>query len=698
MEYYMPDYPKKEYDVGTPEQKLTAFFEIEDAWIWEINEEYKDFHPLEVLKDHFAKRRAIKNDTEAKNKAIDGLNIGRKARGELELPYEYDITEKVLKLILNSVYGKLAQFVGSSNKVPNCANPYYAAAITASCRRRAIEAAMVDPSAIIFIATDGLLSKRPLHHLSEEIEGVENCPIELSLARVKDESAGDAIGLGDWEYSRREGGIFVMAGVYVHYMIERDLKGEFIFDAQGRPLGPGEQWQTTEGGFLDSSNNPLPAADVFCVEVTSQGYAQFAITYDPSLPALADKDLSTNSPGFAPNPNIFWAISFVPTPANPPYIENWIMTYAEQSGFLGEQQWLPWQSLSAPPGESISGPAACSWGQSRVDVFAVGSDSGLWHLWTDDDGDYQSWQSQEWESLSGNLTLDPAAVSLGVGLISVFGRGPDMALWCIFYFQNAFYLGGQSLGWSDWASLSAPGVGAWNGVPVSSEGDWPLLSPSPGLGIVSKPTAISWGPQLLVVYVFAVTAESGTPALWFLNFNGGWATNWEALALQPPDIAAGTGPCAASWANGRTDLIVMGQTGLWHTWFDYSQGGWAQSWENLLTLPGVTPPLVGFQNSVAMSSSAAGQLDVFLRSIPYARPLRGGNDGDCALWHLTFDQGEWQGWETLGGQITSDPAAVSVALPDGNGIEVFTCGNDGNLWHLQFAFGQSDPVPPSPFM
>jgi hypothetical protein len=206
MEYYMPGYPKKEYDVGAPEQKLKAFFEIEDAWIWEINEEYKDFHPLEVLKDHFAKRRAIKDDVEAKNKEIDRVNKERKAKGEAELPYEYDITEKVLKLILNSVYGKLAQFVGSSNKVPNCANPYYAAAITAYCRRRLIELAMTDPSAVIFKATDGLLATRPLHHLPYSIKGVKNCPKNRSGKRVKDESAGDAIGLGDWEYAQRDGG------------------------------------------------------------------------------------------------------------------------------------------------------------------------------------------------------------------------------------------------------------------------------------------------------------------------------------------------------------------------------------------------------------------------------------------------------------------------------------------------------------
>jgi hypothetical protein len=186
-------------------------------------------------KDLYAKRRAIKDDIEAKNKEIERANKERKARGEAELPYEYDITEKVLKLILNSVYGKLAQFVGSSNKVPNCANPYYAAAITAYCRRRLLEAALIDPSAIVFFATDGIMATRPLHHLKEPAEGVVNRPKARPLERVKDEKLGDAISLGDWEYAQRDGGIFVMAGVYVHYLIERDETGAFIFDANGRP-------------------------------------------------------------------------------------------------------------------------------------------------------------------------------------------------------------------------------------------------------------------------------------------------------------------------------------------------------------------------------------------------------------------------------------------------------------------------------
>jgi hypothetical protein len=233
MERYMKTYPKKKY-VADPKTGEKAYFVIEQAWIWELNEGFENERPFAILRELYAKRRTIKDTTEANNKEIDRLNVERKENSEPELPYEYDIMEKVLKLILNSAYGKLAQFVGSSNKVPNCANPYYAAAITAHCRRRLMEAALIDPTAIVFFATDGILATRPLHTLSAPA-GVVNCHESVSLPRVKDESLGDAVTLGDWEYARRDGGIFVMAGVYVHYLVERDEKGAFKFDAAGQP-------------------------------------------------------------------------------------------------------------------------------------------------------------------------------------------------------------------------------------------------------------------------------------------------------------------------------------------------------------------------------------------------------------------------------------------------------------------------------
>jgi hypothetical protein len=101
--------------------------------------------------------------------------------------------------------------------------------------RRLLEAALIRPSDIIFLATDGILANQPLHHLKDEIEDVLNCSIAHSLARVKDEKQGDTISLGDWEYARRDGGVFVMAGVYVHYIVERDKSGAFILNSDGMP-------------------------------------------------------------------------------------------------------------------------------------------------------------------------------------------------------------------------------------------------------------------------------------------------------------------------------------------------------------------------------------------------------------------------------------------------------------------------------
>jgi hypothetical protein len=85
----------------------------------------------------------------------------------------YNPLEMVIKLLLNSIYGKLAQFVGERGKVPKTACPYYAAAITAYGRRRMVEAGLVDPYAIVFFATDGIVSTRPLHGFDGGLDRVK---------------------------------------------------------------------------------------------------------------------------------------------------------------------------------------------------------------------------------------------------------------------------------------------------------------------------------------------------------------------------------------------------------------------------------------------------------------------------------------------------------------------------------------------
>jgi len=183
--------------------------------------------------------------------------------------------------------------------------------------------------------------------------------------------------------------------------------------------------------------------------------------------------------------------------------------------------WLGWESLG---GIVTSSPTVCSWSSGRLDVFARGTDSALWHRWYDG-----GWSG--WESLGGILTSAPAAVSWSSGRIDVFARGGDSALW------HKWYDGG----WSGWESL--------------------------GGFITSEPTVCSWAAGRLDVF-----ARGGDCALWHKWFQGGWS-GWENLGGL-----LSSGPGSVSWSSGRIDVFATGtDSAMWHKWF---QGGWS-GWESL---------------------------------------------------------------------------------------------------------------------
>lgn len=70
--------------------------------------------------------------------------------------------EKVLKLGLNSLYGKLAQGVGYKGQPPKFQSFYWAGMITAGCRARVLELAALDKDALVMVATDGVFFERPV--------------------------------------------------------------------------------------------------------------------------------------------------------------------------------------------------------------------------------------------------------------------------------------------------------------------------------------------------------------------------------------------------------------------------------------------------------------------------------------------------------------------------------------------------------
>lgn len=71
--------------------------------------------------------------------------------------------EKVLKLGLNSLYGKLAQGVGYQGKVPRFQSFLWAGMITAGTRARVLELAALNKDALVMVATDGLFFTSPLN-------------------------------------------------------------------------------------------------------------------------------------------------------------------------------------------------------------------------------------------------------------------------------------------------------------------------------------------------------------------------------------------------------------------------------------------------------------------------------------------------------------------------------------------------------
>lgn len=140
--------------------------EIEEAWIFEP--ENPEDRPYGFISEYYERRAALVEETK-KTEKPNGA-------------------EKVIKLGLNSLYGKTAQRVG--------AKPYhslaYAGYITSKTRAMLFSAAMQAPYAIIALATDGIFSLAPL---------ALYCPSRKEL--------------GAWEEQVHTGMVLVQSGHYI---------------------------------------------------------------------------------------------------------------------------------------------------------------------------------------------------------------------------------------------------------------------------------------------------------------------------------------------------------------------------------------------------------------------------------------------------------------------------------------------------
>jgi len=231
-----------------------------------------------------------------------------------------------------------------------------------------------------------------------------------------------------------------------------------------------------------------------------------------------------------------------------------------------------WTSLG---GDLIQAPAASSWGSSRVDVFTVGTDRGLYQ---------RTWNGSAWSGwvpLGGVLTSRAAAVSWGPNRIDVFVRGTDSALYHRWY---------DTAGWHSWEGL--------------------------GGRLLTGAAVASWGSGRLDVFV--VGTDSALYHKWYDS--SGWHA-WEGLGGR---ITAD--PSAVSWGPNRVDVFARGtDNALYHRWLDTS--GW-HGWEGL----------GGYLISgPAASSCTAGHLDVFAVGSDSALYRRGFNGG-WGIWQRVGGQ------------------------------------------------------------
>ena len=229
--------------------------------------------------------------------------------------------------------------------------------------------------------------------------------------------------------------------------------------------------------------------------------------------------------------------------------------------------------------------------------------------------------------MEGILTNDPVAIQNHLQGIEVFVRGTDNGVHHIWQDRP----GGN---WSGWEALGLPGGFAVTGnVAVSRDVN-------------------GW------LEIFVRGANNALWHKWQDPPNGQWS-GWESLG----GILTSDPVVIQNHWNGREVFVRGTDNGVHHIWQDRPRGNWS-GWEGL-GLPG------GFAvtGNVAVSRDNNGWLEIF---------VRGANN---ALWHKWQDppNGQWSGWESLGGILTSDPVVIQNHW---NGREVFVRGTDNGVHHI----------------
>jgi YD repeat-containing protein len=316
-----------------------------------------------------------------------------------------------------------------------------------------------------------------------------------------------------------------------------------------------------------------------------------------------------------------------------------------------QPQWSNWAGL----GGGITKLATAFNPDGRIEVFAIGTDRALNHIWQTTPGG--GWSN--WAGLGGGAT-ELATASNRDGRIEIFAIGTDGAL-------NHIWQTTPGGAWSNWAGLGGGitqlatalnpdgrievfAIGTdgalnhiWQTTPGGAWSNWAGL----GGGITELATARNRDGR---IEVFAIGTDGALNHIWQMTPGGAWS-NWAGLGGGLAKLAT------ALNADGRIEVFAIRTDGaLNHIWQMTPGGAWS-NWAGL----------GGGITELATALNADGRIEVF--AIGMVGALN-------HIWQTT-PGGGWSNWAGLGGGMTELATAPNR---DGR-IEVFAIGTDRALYH-----------------
>jgi Tachylectin len=347
-------------------------------------------------------------------------------------------------------------------------------------------------------------------------------------------------------------------------------------------------------------------------------------------------------------------------------------------------------------------PILAASADGRLELVVVGNDGQLYaKAQTAQSNGWTNWASRG-KPAGVNLIRDPSLAASADGRLELVVVGDDGQLYAMWQIA-------PSGGWSGWTSRGKPaGVNLtgtptlaasadgrlelvvvgydgqlyamWQTAPSGGWSDWTSRGKPAGVKIRSSPRLAASADGRLELVV--VGDDGQLWAMWQTAPSGGWS-DWTSRG-KPAGITLQGAPMLAASADGRLELVVVGHTDgqLWAMSQNAPSGAWS-NWTSRGKPAGYT-----LHGDPMLAASADGRLELFVVTVDF---------GDLySIWQ-TAPNGAWSGWTSRGKpadvlrfDVFGSPGLAASA--DGR-LELVVLGNDGQLhtmWQTAPSNGWSD--------